>query len=35
MLCPAALDGAWKDRPWPERLREQIMEYNNLNFSNW
>ena len=35
VLCPVALDGAWKDCPWPERLREQIMEYNILDFSNW
>jgi hypothetical protein len=35
VLCPVALDGAWKDCSWPERLREQIMEYNILDFSNW
>jgi len=35
VLCPVALDGAWKDCPWPVRLREQIMEYNILDFSNW
>jgi hypothetical protein len=32
--CPVALDGAWKDCPWPARLREQIMEYIILDFSN-
>jgi hypothetical protein len=35
VLCPVALDGAWKDCPWPARLREQIMEYNILDFLNW
>jgi uncharacterized protein YjbI with pentapeptide repeats len=35
VLCPVALDGAWKNCPWPVRLREQIMEYNILDFSNW
>jgi hypothetical protein len=35
VLCPLALDDAWKDCSWPERLREQIMEYNILDFSKW
>ncbi|KAF0108786.1 MAG: pentapeptide repeat-containing protein [Anaerolineaceae bacterium] len=35
MLCPVALDGAWKDCDWEARLREQIMKYNILDFSNW
>jgi uncharacterized protein YjbI with pentapeptide repeats len=35
VLCPVALDGAWKDCNWPARLREQIMEYNILDFANW
>lgn len=35
VLCPVALDDSWKTCRWPERLREQIMEYNVLNFSNW
>lgn len=34
-LCPVALDDSWKTCHWPERLREQIMEYNILDFSNW
>jgi uncharacterized protein YjbI with pentapeptide repeats len=34
-LCPVALDDSWKSCRWPERLREQIMEYNILDFSNW
>jgi uncharacterized protein YjbI with pentapeptide repeats len=34
-LCPIALDDSWKTCHWPERLREQIMEYNILDFSNW
>jgi hypothetical protein len=35
VLCPVALDEAWKDCKWPERLREQIMDYNILDFSEW
>ena len=35
VLCPVALDEAWKDCKWPARLREQIMEYNILDFSKW
>jgi uncharacterized protein YjbI with pentapeptide repeats len=35
VLCPVALDDSWKDCKWPERLREQIMEYNILDFSKW
>jgi uncharacterized protein YjbI with pentapeptide repeats len=35
VLCPVALDDSWKNYHWPERLREQIMEYNILDFSNW
>ena len=35
VLCPVALDDSWKTCRWPERLREQIMEYNILDFSNW
>jgi uncharacterized protein YjbI with pentapeptide repeats len=35
VLCPVALDDAWKDCAWPARLREQIMEYNILDFSKW
>jgi uncharacterized protein YjbI with pentapeptide repeats len=34
-LCPIALDDSWKTCRWPARLREQIMEYNILDFSNW
>jgi len=34
-LCPVALDDSWKTCRWPERLREQIEEYNILDFSNW
>jgi hypothetical protein len=34
-LCPVALDDSWKTCRWPERLREQIMEYNILDFSGW
>ena len=35
VLCPVALDKTWKDCDWPERLREQLMEYNILDFSEW
>jgi hypothetical protein len=35
VLCPVALDDAWKDCKWPARLREQIMEYHILDFSKW
>ena len=35
VLCPVALDDAWKDCAWPARLREQIMEYHILDFSKW
>jgi uncharacterized protein YjbI with pentapeptide repeats len=35
VLCPVALDNSWKTCDWPERLREQIMEYNILDFSKW
>ena len=33
VLCPIALDDAWKTSPWPKRLMERVMEY--LNFSAW
>jgi hypothetical protein len=35
VLCPIALDDSWKTCHWPARLREQIMEYNILDFSQW
>jgi TIR domain len=34
-LCPVASDDTWKSCRWPARLREQIMEYNILDFSEW
>jgi uncharacterized protein YjbI with pentapeptide repeats len=34
-LCPVALNDSWKTCHWPERLLEQILEYNILDFSNW
>ena len=34
-LCPVALDDSWKTCRWPARLREQIMEYNILDFADW
>jgi uncharacterized protein YjbI with pentapeptide repeats len=35
MLCPIALDDSWKSSPWPERVMEQVKEYNILDFSGW
>jgi hypothetical protein len=35
VLCPVALDGSWKNSPWPKRLMEPVREYNMLDFSNW
>lgn len=35
VLCPVALDDSWKSSPWPERVMEQITEYNILDFSGW
>ncbi len=35
VLCPIALDDAWKSCPWPAELRRQIEEYNVLDFSGW
>ena len=35
VLCPVALDAAWKSSSWPKRVMEQIMEYNILDFSDW
>jgi uncharacterized protein YjbI with pentapeptide repeats len=34
-LCPIALDDGWKSSRWPQRVMEQVMEYNILDFSNW
>jgi hypothetical protein len=35
VLCPVALDDEWKSCQWPERIKEQIMEYNILDFAKW
>ena len=35
VLCPITLDNSWKNSPWPERLMEQVQEYNILDFSKW
>lgn len=35
VLCPIALDDAWKSSRWPERLRYQIEEYHIVDFSRW
>jgi len=34
-LCPIALDESWKTSLWPERIVEQVKEYNILDFSAW
>jgi len=34
-LCPIALDDGWKSSSWPQRVMEQVMEYNILDFSKW
>ena len=34
-LCPIALDEGWKSSRWPQRVMEQVMEYNILDFSKW
>ncbi len=34
VLCPIALDEAWKTFDWPGPLRQQIMDYNILDFSD-
>jgi uncharacterized protein YjbI with pentapeptide repeats len=34
-LCPIALDDGWKSSRWPQRVMEQVMEYNILDFSEW
>ncbi len=35
VLCPVALDGSWQTCAWEGRLRQQIMKYNVLDFSEW
>jgi len=35
VLCPIALDDGWKTSKWPLRLREQVEEYNILDFHDW
>lgn len=35
VLCPIALDDAWKTCKWEGRLRDQIEKYNILDFSGW
>lgn len=35
VLCPVALDDSWKSSLWPERIMEQVKEYNILDFSAW
>lgn len=35
VLCPVALDDSWKNSSWPQRIMEQVKEYNILDFSKW
>lgn len=35
VMCPIALDDTWKTSKWPRRIRNQVEEYNILDFSNW
>ena len=35
VLCPVALDDSWRDCGWPGVLRQQIMDYNIMDFSQW
>ncbi len=35
ILCPVALDDAWKSCDWPGPLRRQIEKYFILDFSAW
>lgn len=35
VLCPIALDESWIASVWPQRIMEQIKEYNILDFSDW
>ena len=35
VLCPVALDDSWQRSKWPAPLRQQVMDYHVLDFSNW
>jgi hypothetical protein len=35
VLCPVALDDAWKDCGWSQTLRTQIKKYHILPFHDW
>jgi uncharacterized protein YjbI with pentapeptide repeats len=35
VMCPIELDRGWRNGPWPQRIIEQIREYNVLDFSGW
>ena len=35
VLCPVALDNKWKKSSWPQRIMEQVTEYNLIDFSKW
>jgi len=35
VMCPVALDDAWKTCSWPGPLRRQIEDYHILDFARW
>lgn len=35
VLCPVAIDDAWKDSKWSGPLMNQLLKYNILDFSKW
>jgi uncharacterized protein YjbI with pentapeptide repeats len=35
VVCPVTLDNSWKKSFWPERIMEQVTEYNILDFTSW
>ena len=35
VLCPVALDEAWKTSDWQAQLRQRVKNYNVLDFSDW
>ena len=35
VLCPVAIDDAWKDSKWSGPLMNQLFKYNILDFSKW
>jgi len=35
VLCPVAIDDAWTTSDWPGPLRQQLLKYYILDFSDW